>query len=124
MTLILQQRPSESFNRCLLQEKALGRFDLDRVLMAEIPVGLAAQIGQYSSASDQRDGSFVAKRNDKKGLISATGEVLIPLEYDRIVNWDSGLGYVVTKNDQQGYFGTDGREIIPIAYDKSTPGKM
>lgn len=118
LTLILQQRPSESFNRCLLQEKALGRFDLDRVLMAEIPVGLAAQIGQYSSASDQRDGSFVVKRNDKKGLISATGEVLIPLEYDRIVNWDSGLGYVVTKNDQQGYFGTDGREIIPIAYDE------
>lgn len=117
LTLVLRQRRPENASRCLLHEGALRRYDLDRPLGAEIAPGLIEQIGRFETADQQPDGSFLVGRDGLRGLISASGDVVIPLEYASVAGWDTSIGYVVELNGQKGLFATDGRQILPAAYD-------
>ena len=56
-------------------------------------------------------GVAVARIGDKVGLVSNTGKVLLPAQYDDIADFDNGCA-VILKNDKMGLVNTQGEVIM------------
>ncbi len=62
-----------------------------------------------------------ARKNGKIGIISITGQVLIPFKYNRIFSFHKGIALVLKGKDNldrplYGYIDTTGREVVPAQY--------
>jgi len=64
---------------------------------------------------------FIAKKNDRFGVIGVKGNVVIPFVYDEMSNWvEYGPGanyHFITKNKKKGLITNQGKIIIPPIYD-------
>ena len=65
---------------------------------------------------------FIAKKNDKFGVIGLRGNIIIPFEYDELSNWvEYGPGanyHFITKDKKKGLITIQGKNVIPPVYDK------
>ena len=77
---------------------------------------LAAQV----AAKEHPSPVFVVIKDNKCGLINATGEQLLPCEYDAISEFAEGLA-VLWQNDKAGVTDQNGRIIVPFEYDSIKP---
>ena len=59
---------------------------------------------------------YILKINEKWGLVSKSGDTLIPFIYDKIFKEKDNY-FIVVKNDKFGMLNSTGDEIIPIQYD-------
>jgi len=63
-------------------------------------------------------GNYHCCLNGKKGLYNRYGELIIPLEYDKIEFCSIPKSYIVTKNKKIGLIDHEGTIIFPCIYDK------
>lgn len=72
---------------------------------------------QYESLEIQREDRIHAVKNDKHGFIDQTGNVIIPLQYDKL-GWFSHLNTITCcKDDKWGLLDYSGDIILPNEYD-------
>lgn len=57
-------------------------------------------------------------KNHKHGIIDLQGDIILPIEYDEIFDFEDSLA-TVKKNEKNGVVDLDGRIIVPIIYDIS-----
>lgn len=64
--------------------------------------------------------SLVTIKDNKKGLVSATGTVIINNEYEAITSLTNQYedGYIVSNNGKSGVVGTNKKVIIPVEFEK------
>lgn len=58
---------------------------------------------------------FIVKQHNQYGVVDSSRHVLIPIQYDLIV--DDGPGYVITKDGRSGYADNTGKILISPAYE-------
>lgn len=63
---------------------------------------------------------FVAKKNNKCGLIGSNGEIILPIEYDEIGKFESNDRAIAKKNGLYGIINNRGKEQIPFEYSSIT----
>jgi len=64
------------------------------------------------------EGSAIAIRDNKYGLVNRAGEVLLRFEYDEISNYDNPLVFKLASRHHYGLADTHGKRITEIAYDE------
>jgi len=80
------------------------------------------QIGLYDYVGDFKDGlgdvSSFGKNHDnyKNGFIDETGKLIIPIQYDSISGFESGLT-IAYKAGKKGAIDKKGKTVIPFQYD-------
>ena len=70
--------------------------------------------GTYNSIRFGCEGQFIVEKNEKYGVVSEKGTIILPLKYS-FINSNKN-GYTVTLNEKTGLFNSEGKEIIPISY--------
>ncbi len=70
--------------------------------------------GTYNSIRFGCEGQFIVEKNEKYGVVSEKGAVILPLKYS-FINSNKN-GYTVKLNGKVGLFNLEGKEIIPISY--------
>jgi hypothetical protein len=69
----------------------------------------------YRNISPKKN-RFIVKQHNLYGVIDYSQKILIPIEYDLIV--DNGTGYLIQKNGKCGYANSEGNVIVPPVYEK------
>jgi len=64
-----------------------------------------------------RNDQYVVKMNEKMGVYSEKGVLLIPVEFDEITPWLNGQYYMVQRGTKKGIFTKTGVELLPQEYD-------
>lgn len=136
--------PSENIMFCVKDSKT-GFYDIDAKTFAPVPdrVHLPIKDGCSMSynfqnglssdfylvdktgnkKSDSYDdvelanGRYIVKKGSSYGVISTTGEQVVPLEYALVVNGGENLFAVKSLNGKCGYYNTEGKIAIPLTYD-------
>ena len=70
--------------------------------------------GTYNSIRFGCEGQFIVEKNEKYGVVSEKGTIILPLKYS-FINSNKN-GYTVKLNGKVGLFNLEGKEIIPISY--------
>ena len=70
--------------------------------------------GDYNSIELGCEGQFIVEKNEKYGVVSEKGTIILPLKYS-FINSNKN-GYTVKLNGKVGLFNLEGKEIIPISY--------
>jgi len=63
---------------------------------------------------------FVARKNNKCGLIGSNGEIIMPIEYDEIGKFESNSCAIAKKNGLYGIINNNGKVKIPFEYTSIT----
>ena len=61
---------------------------------------------------------LIISRNNKQGIISRNGTIILPTEFDFIVRFDYET-FMCSKNDKFGFFNEHGKELISCIYDNA-----
>ncbi len=94
-------------------------------MMASMSI-YAQVIYKYDKVYNFSEGLAVVSLNDKYGFINLSGEVVVPLEYDYVVDCSDGLAAVFQKESQArengynyysvGFVDKTGKLVIPLKY--------
>ncbi len=63
---------------------------------------------------------FVARKNNKCGLIGSNGDIILPIEYDEIGKFESNNCAIAKKNGLYGIINNKGKMQIPFEYSSIT----
>lgn len=74
----------------------------------------------YSYVNGNYHTLFVAKKNNKCGLIGSNGEIILPIEYDEIGKFESNSCSIAKKNGLYGIINNNGKVLIPFEYSSIT----
>lgn len=77
--------------------------------------GISDSVGLFNN-----DGSAVAYRGGKFGIVNSTGEVLLKFSYDAITNYDNNSLYKITYNHKHGLADSRGRILTDVIYNEIT----
>ncbi len=77
--------------------------------------GISDCVGLFNS-----DGSAVAFRGGKFGIVSSTGEVLLKFSYDAITNYENNSLYKITYNHKHGLADSRGKILTDVIYNEIT----
>lgn len=63
---------------------------------------------------------MIVSQNNQWGVINKTGQVIIPIQYDRMGKTLSPQGFLpVEQNGKWGFIDKTGKVVIPLQYDKA-----
>jgi hypothetical protein len=65
-----------------------------------------------------QDGLAMVFKNNKSGFINRKGELVIPLMYDGLFNYQNGLAVAII-DGKYGYIDTKGKTVIPFIYERA-----
>lgn len=74
---------------------------------------------KFDDAWNFSEGLAVVKLNEKYGFVDKSGDVVIPIEYDKTALFSEGLA-AVKKDDKWGFIDKKGEVVIPFEYDSAT----
>ncbi len=63
-------------------------------------------------------GTAIAMRGGKYGLVNQNGDILLNFLYDKISNFDNPLLFKLTSHSRSGLANTNGKKLTEIAYDE------
>ncbi len=92
------------------QGKLSGAYDTTGKLV--VPVAYD-RVDAYPSSTPRL--AFNVQKNGKRGILSRTGAVTIPCEYNMIY-WEKGQNYIKFHNEKYGALDTNGKQILPPVY--------
>lgn len=74
---------------------------------------------QYETIFKRNNNFFCAKKEGKYGIITGSGSIIVPLAYNKVEDFGSGL-YLIADQNKLGLVDVLNKLILPIAYDKIT----
>jgi hypothetical protein len=72
--------------------------------------------GNFDTASLFSEGYGVVSKNGKFGAVNSNGDLVVPLEYKIIGDFNDSAAYIVDENDKFGYVDNTGEIFIEINY--------
>jgi len=107
----------------IIYDKRIGYRDKEGVLVKNKKFGVYsnAQIVVpliYEGIKGTQFGRFITKLNEKYGLVDLNNEVILPNQYDEIIDASFGYGCKVRVKEKWGFIEKDAFKItVPIIYD-------
>lgn len=81
---------------------------------------LTGQIPEYDSVTDCFNGTSIVSRDGKWGIISSSGNVVVPTVYDNVFYLTDELAAALT-GTICGFYDRDGRRLVEIQVSSATP---
>ena len=72
---------------------------------------------QFDYVEHVRNDQYLVKMNEKMGVYSEKGTLLIPVAFDEITPWLNGQYYMVQRGTKKGIFTTNGVELLSQDFD-------
>lgn len=71
-------------------------------------------LSQYTGANPFSEGLAVIEKGDKYGCIDKNGNIVIPFDYDEILDFSYGVT-LVKKDEEYGIIDKNNKEVVPLA---------